>query len=33
MTEKIDGKAFAGQLCERLAQEVAALKAERGVTP
>ncbi len=33
MTDKIDGKAFAAQLCERLAQEVAALKAERGVTP
>lgn len=33
MTERIDGKAFAASLCERLKGEVAALKAERGVTP
>lgn len=33
MTDKIDGKAFAGQLCEALKVEVAALKHDKGLVP
>ncbi|MFK7957877.1 MAG: bifunctional methylenetetrahydrofolate dehydrogenase/methenyltetrahydrofolate cyclohydrolase FolD [Lysobacterales bacterium] len=33
MTDKIDGKAFATKLCERLAHDVAALKEQSAVTP
>ncbi len=33
MTDKIDGKAFAGKLCEALKVEVAALKHDKGLVP
>ncbi len=33
MTDKIDGKAFAGELCKRLADDVAVLKKQSAVTP